>query len=426
MLSTKKPAAGAELECAQEYFARSSAFFRLWRVFALRTSDFFCISKLSRCESDRRPVHSLGLSFCGAAVIVILALPSMALAQTASGWQQQWDNSVNAAKKEGRVVVFGPAGEVIRNALVDAFSKSFPDIALEYIGGRAAEGAARVKAERDGGVYSIDVFIGGAVTAMQLSSYGALERLEPALISPEVKDPKYWRDGRLEFTNPATRHTLVFSSQPNPPVIYNLKQVNVAEIDQLYELLDPKWKGKVVLNDPLIAGPAGSLFRWLWRILGADKATDYFRKMRAQAGAIDRDQRRQLEWVAQGKYAWLLAPNNAMVYQLAQRGLKFGILPEFKDYGTHIGTGSGCLALMNRAPHHDAALVFLNWFLSKEGQTVWSKALNLQTRRLDVPLDHIAPYLIVKPGGRYWISYYEKDALRSAREEAVIKELFGR
>jgi hypothetical protein len=34
--------------------------------------------------------------------------------------------------------------------------------------------------------------------------------------------------------------------------------------------------------------------------------------------------------------------------------------------------------------------------------------------------------LIVKPGARYWISYYEKDALRSAREEAVIKELFGR
>ena len=350
----------------------------------------------------------------------------MSLAQTQPAWKQQWDKTVNAAKREGMVVVFGPAGETIRNALIEAFKKSFPYITLEYVGGRAAEQAARMKAERDGGLYSVDVFIGGAVTTMELGSLGALEPIEPALLLPEVKEPRYWRDGRLDFTNPSTRYTLVFSSQPSPPVIYNLKQVKVTEIDELYELLDPKWKGKIVLNDPLPAGPAASLFRWLWRILGPDKATDYFRKLRAQAGAVDRDQRRQIDWVVQGKYAWLLGPNNNMLQQLAQRGLKFGILPEFKDYGTYVGTGSGCIALMDHAPHRNAAVTYINWFLGRDGQTVWSRALNLQTRRIDVSLDHLPPYLVVKPGGRYWISYYEKDALRSAREEAVITELFGR
>ena len=357
---------------------------------------------------------------------VIAHSPAIGFAQAAPAPLSQWDSAVNAAKQEGKVVVFGPAGEIIRNALVDGFRKSFPAIVLDYVGGRASEGAARVKVEREGGVFSIDIFIGGAVTLMELGVIGALEPLEPALLLQPVKDPARWRDGRHEFTNPVTRYALVFSSQPNPPVIYNLKQVSVSEIDQLYELLDPKWKGKVVLNDPYIAGPAGSMFRWLWRTLGADKATDYFRKLRAQAGAIDRDQRRQVEWVAQGKYAWLVAPNNAMLHQLAQRGLKFGVLAEFQDYGTHIGTGSGCLALMQRAPHRNAALVFLNWFLNKEGQTIWSRALNLQSRRVDVPVDHIPPYLIVKPGAKYWVSYYEKDALRSPQEEAVIKELFGR
>ena len=383
-------------------------------------------SFVPRMRVRLRHVEALVWVFSLATIVVPYARPAPILAQTPPAWQQQWDNAVNAAKKEGTVVVFGPAGEIIRNGLVDAFSKSFPTITLEYVGGRASEEAAKVKIERDGGVFSVDVFIGGAVTLMELGAFGALEPLEPALILPEVKDPKQWRDGRLEFSNPSTRYTLVFSSQPNPPVVYNPKQVNATEIDQLYELLDPKWRGKVVLNDPYIAGPAGSLFRWLWRILGPDKATDYYRKIRAQAGAIDRDQRRQVEWVVQGKYAWLLGPNNAMLYQLAQRGLKFGVLPEFQDYGTHIGTGSGCLALMRRAPHRNAALVFLNWLLRKEGQTVWSKALNLQSRRLDVPLDHIPPYLIVKPGAKYWISYYEQDARRSAQEEAVIKELFGR
>ena len=115
-----------------------------------------------------------------------------------------------------------------------------------------------------------------------------------------------------------------------------------------------------------------------------------------------------------------------MLYQLAERGLKFGVLPEFKDFGTHIGTGSGCIALMNRAPHNSAALVFINWFLNKEAQTAWSRALKLQTRRRDVSLEHIPSYLIVKAGSRYWPSYYERDALRSAREEALLTELFGR
>jgi len=336
------------------------------------------------------------------------------------------DRIVTAANQEGKIVVFGPAGDLIRSALIEAFKNSFPRIVFEYVGGRAAEQAMRIKAERDGGVFSVDVFIGGSVTMRELGSMGALEPLEPALVLPEVRGATNWRDNRLEFTNPATRYALVFSSQPNPPVIYNPKQVSPTDIDELYELLSPKWKGKAVLNDPLPAGPGASIFRWLWRVLGPDKATDYFRRIRAQAGTVDRDQRREIEWVAQGKYAWLLGPNNAMLYQLEQRGLKFGILPEFKDYATHIGTGSGCIALMNRAPHNNAAVLFINWFLNREAQTTWSKVLNLQSRRLDVPLDHIPPYLRINPAGNYWVSYYEKDAIRSAREEAVIIELFGR
>jgi iron(III) transport system substrate-binding protein len=355
-----------------------------------------------------------------------LSFARASFSQTPAGWQQPWEKIVAAAKKERKVVVFGPAGEILRSALIESFKKSFPEIRLEYAGGRAVEQATKMRAERDGGVYSVDVFIGGAVTMMELDALGALERLDAALIAPEVKDPKYWRDGRHEFTNPSTRYALVFSSQPNPPIVYNQKLARVEELDELYEILDPKWKGRIVLNDPFPAGAAASLFRWLWRTLGPDRATDFMRKLRAQAGAVDRDQRRQIEWVAQGKYAWLLGPNSTMLYQLGRRGLKFGIVPEFKDYGTHVGTGAGCIALMSRAPQPNAAIVFVNWFLNRDGQTAWSRAVDLQTRRVDVSLEHIPPYLRVKPGVKYWISYYEKDAVRSAAEEAVINELFGR
>ena len=220
----------------------------------------------------------------------MLAQSSLAFAKSLPTWQQQWEKTVSAAKKEGKVVVFGPAGDLIRNALIQAFKQSFPTVAFEYVGGRAAEHAMKMKAERDGDVFTVDVFIGGSVTMMEPGSVGALEPIESALLLPKVKDLKYWRDGLFEFTNPSKRYTLVFSTQANPPVIYDPKQVKINEIDELYEWLDPKWKGRIVLNDPLPAGPAASLFRWLWRILGPDKATDYFRKIRAQAGAVDRDQ----------------------------------------------------------------------------------------------------------------------------------------
>jgi ABC-type Fe3+ transport system substrate-binding protein len=340
--------------------------------------------------------------------------------------EESWGRTVAAAKREGKVVVFGPAGEILRTALLGSFKKSYPDIRLEYAGGRAVEHATKIKAERDGGVYSVDVFIGGAATMLDLGALGALERLDAALILAEVREPRYWRENRLEFTNPATRFALVFSSQPNPPIIYHQRQAASEQVDELYELLDPKWKGKAVLNDPLPVGAGSSLFRWLWRTLGPDRATDFIRKLRVQAGAVDRDQRRQIEWVAQGKYSWLLGPNSSMIYQLAQRGLKFGILPEFKDYGTHIGTGSGCIALMNRAPRRNAALLFINWFLGREGQAAWSGAVDLQTRRVDISLEHIPQYLRQKAGVKYWISYYENDARRSPEEDALITELFGR
>ena len=117
-----------------------------------------------------------------------LAPSSLTRAQSEPAWRQQWDKATAAAKKEGKVVVFGPAGELIRNALTGGFNKSFPGITLEYVGGRATEQATRMKAERDGGVFSVDVFIGGAATMMDLGSSGVLEPLEPVLILPEVKE----------------------------------------------------------------------------------------------------------------------------------------------------------------------------------------------------------------------------------------------
>jgi len=359
-------------------------------------------------------------------MLLTLALPRLASAQTDPNWKAQWEKILAAAKKEGKVVVLGPPGDLIREAMTQGFSKAFPGISIEYSGGRSGEQATKLKAERDGGIYSADVFLGGTTTAnTQLKPMGAQDPIKPALILPEVTELKYWRDRRIEFSDKAELN-LVFVNQIKVQLIFDPKQVKVEEVDELYELLQPKWKGKIVINDPLPSGAGNVNFRWIWEVLGAEKGKDYYRRIRAQAGVVDRDQRRQIEWIAQGKYAILLGPSDGVLQQLLQRGLQFGLLPDFKDYGTAITASFGAVNLINRAPHPNAARLFINWVLSKEGQTAWSKAMEHVSRRTDVSTDHLPPYQVPRAGGKYWISHTEENVNRSDEEEKILKELFGR
>ena len=361
-----------------------------------------------------------------------------ALAQAKPDWKQKWDKVLGNAKKEGKVVVWGPPGELIRDAMTQGFKKAFPDIAIEYSGARGGEQATRIKAERDGGVYSVDILLSGTTTAITyMKPMKALDPIEPALILPEVTDLKNWRGNSLEFSDETTRSNLVFVNTLKTPLVYNAQQAKPEEINELTKLLDPKWKGKFVLNDPLPSGSGNVTFRWIWRVLGPEKAADYYRKIRAHAALVDRDQRRQIEWIAQGKYGFLLGPSDGVLAQLLQRGLKLGVLQEFADYGTYITASFGSAMLINKASHPNAATIFLNWVLGKEGQTAWSKAMTHVSRRLDVPTDHLSPYAIPaagakvftgspKPGDKYWLSHSEQNVTRTPEETKILKELFGR
>lgn len=342
-------------------------------------------------------------------------------------WRARWDGLVAKAKSEGTVVVFGPPGDEVGQALTRGFERAFPGVRLEYFGASGGEVGAKIRAEREGNVYSVDAVLSGSTTSnVLLKPIGALDPVKPVLLLPEVIDVKNWSDRRLEFADNEGMYDFVFVSNVQTPIAYNLEQARPEEIDELHELLDSKWKGKIVINDPLPPGPGNSVFRLIWNELGREKATDFYRRIRAHAAIVDRDARRQLEWVAQGKYPIQLGANSSIAQVLLKRGLKFGVLSEFADIGGQVTSSFGTAMLINKAPHPNAAVVFINWVLSREGQTAWSTSMVDASRRLDVSTNHLPSFRVPKPGTKYWVSYTEKETIRSAEEEKILKELFGR
>src|SRR4051812_6612629 len=92
-------------------------------------------------------------------VLLVLFAAAPAAAQAAVAppdWQKQWQQLIADARKEGKVVVLAPPDQEVRLALPAAFRDRF-GITLEYIGGRSNESSARIRTERNAGVYTVDV-----------------------------------------------------------------------------------------------------------------------------------------------------------------------------------------------------------------------------------------------------------------------------
>jgi ABC-type Fe3+ transport system substrate-binding protein len=289
----------------------------------------------------------------------------------------EWEQTLARGKEEGKVVVYGTAGDLLRKNMTEGFRRAFPEIAIEWSGMRPPEQAARMEAERRGGVYAVDAFEVGTTTALtQLKPAGALDPIRPALLWPEAVDPRFWRGQQWEFADD-DETTFVYTIAVKSNVMYTPGQVTPDQVDETFELLDPKWKGKIVINDPTISGAGQSSFRFLWQAMGPERAAQYIRALAAQEPVVDRDERRQVEWIARGRYQVLLGFSDTTSQQLRQEGMQVGVVTEFKDYGSAITSSGGNVVLINKAPHPNAAKVFINWLLTKDGQTAFSTAVNL-------------------------------------------------
>jgi iron(III) transport system substrate-binding protein len=355
---------------------------------------------------------------------ILLVLPLILLLAVADhGWVAEWEQVLQAANKEGIVVVSSSPGTEIREVLTGPFEKKF-GIKVEHSGGPPAQLVARLKQERDAGQYRWDVIVQGTTTAIKdLKPIGALDPIEPALILPEVKDPKNWLGGKLWFSE-KDRLNVLMGLASRPGMAVNTQLVKTEEFKSFKDLLQPKWAGKIVVGrDPRTTGSGQAQF--LFFFMHKDLGPEYIRALLKQNLTILPTDQQALDWLGHGKLPLLIGPPETGTQDMLLRGVPIALIPppQLKE-GSYLSPGPASLMLVNKAPHPNAARVYINWLLSKEGQIEYRRATDVPSLRTDMPPDNIPSWRRPIPG---YIEGYTEEAM-TARDRLLpfLKELMGK
>jgi iron(III) transport system substrate-binding protein len=324
---------------------------------------------------------------------LFVALPVIVVAQN-------WDQVLAAAKQEGSVVVYTTGGQLAQQALM-TFQKRFPYIRLELFGAVSAEDIMpRMTAERKAGRYLWDVYKAGAEgLTLLLKPAGFLDPITDALM-PEVLDDSKWFGGFNDgWKDKEKKFAYGLQGDVSNHVWVNRDFVPVDKLKTIEELIEPRWKGQIAWRDPTHAFGAGGAHSGY---MLAAKGEKFFRDLIAQTGSYSRDQRQVAEWLVRGRYPIVFALSSYALEPFWDSGVAKNVKPlswGSTDVPARITAGTAVAGLINRAPHPNAARVFLSWLFSKEGQEAWVKNMNLNSRRLDVTkISETAP----RPGRKYF------------------------
>jgi len=300
-----------------------------------------------------------------------------------------WWRVVEAAKKEGQLTVYISGYE----AVLPFFEKEFPEIKLTAVTARGNQLGQRLLSERRAEKYLADVVSSGANPNYQVFYPAkALAPIKAALILPEVVDQTKWYLNKHQYSDPESQYVFNYvGSATYGAVNYNSKLVDIKEFKSYWDLLNSKWKGKIEARDIREAGPGAGNTRFFY--YHSDLGPPFIRKLFGEMDAtLFRDFRQGPDWLATGKFSICFFCD---VDVLKQQGLPvdtFG--PRVFKEGGGLVQQFGTLSFVDRAPHPNAAKVFINWLLSRRGQIALQRSqANAESPadslRIDIPKDDV-------------------------------------
>lgn len=319
-------------------------------------------------------------------------MPAPTPTPTVDPFEAEWAALVAAAQAEGELEAF-MSGAVGRGlpARIEVFEDQY-GIPVTISAGSSRNQVEKVRAERDAGRFTLDIWIGGAGTANRsLLPGGMIDPLKPVLIHPEVLDQSAWYTGDLAWTDLETQQSILsFGADGSTArIAYNTDLVNPDDIESFWDLLEPEWHGQIVAaTDPRGTGTGtNTVFFYDNPDLGPEFLTRLLTETDITLAA---DPVQAVNWLATGRFAICLFGCDDEAQEASEQGLP--VQPQWPTVlreGAMANVGGANVMLMNRAPHPNAAQLFINWWLSREGQSIMQEVSGIDSLRIDIPKDTV-------------------------------------
>lgn len=322
----------------------------------------------------------------------------------------EWDKVVAAAKKEGTVTIYSGGGADIGKAIGEGVDKEY-GIRVEVVSMTPAALVEKVRAERRGKAPTADaVVFSGVVTLLPFLEDQLA--IAPPVALPSTAESGIWRTEPYGFD--PTKRIIAVNSSLNPVLFVNTDLTKRGEVASLYDLLDPKWRGKIVMEDARLPG-AGNATVAAFASLG----DDFWSRLAAQ-NILLLDSSRVISAVALGERFLAVGASQTR----AMIAVRAGAPVEF----VHVKEGAfsvtkGAL-LLKDAPHPNAALVVLNWLLTKQGQIEISKVTGDAPTRVDIVADWVYPAR--RPEAVSKLVAVDADPLYQAKGTELATKTWGR
>lgn len=266
-------------------------------------------------------------------------------AAAAAPADQDWSKVEAAAKKEGSLVLYNASTVPYLNTVVQNFQKKY-GIAVQLLGVRASELNQRIQTEQAAGRFTADIEAHSLTTIREQRE--TTTYLQPIGQVPNAKNlrPPFKDDGWAVPAWIQAYGILVnTSAEKNPPKSW-------------HDLLDPRFKGKILSDDMRPVGGGEVMFYVFEQKFG----DDFNAKLAAQKPVFSRDLGNDPRRVARGEFAVYIPQMFAYAHDLQGLPVK-AIVPEEGVPYVPIA-----FAMLRNAPHPNAARLFANYFLTPEVQ----------------------------------------------------------
>ncbi|HTM10868.1 MAG TPA: extracellular solute-binding protein [Verrucomicrobiae bacterium] len=275
--------------------------------------------------------------------------------------------SLDAAKKEGKAVVYGSLESDTMEAITKAFTKK-TGIEVDYWRASATKVMDRAQSEFRSGKPLFDAIATNDNPLQLMQKEGMFAKYD----SPSAKAfPKDAIDPNL---GPRYRNVII-------GIVYNKGIIKPADAPKsLEDLLKPQYRGKIVMPDPTQHTTTTQWVASLDKVMGSkEKADKFIKDLAAMKPVLVESLLPAAERVATGETP-IAITYVKYTYIFGQKGapLDYVRLPRMMGDGHYI-------PLAAKPPHPNAGKAFIDFFLGDEGMNIMAKMGEFVNRKGVLP-----------------------------------------